>query len=313
MVYSHVAAEAVAPTGRDLAEVRTIILDVLAGTPSSSSGDIHQAVLSAHQLTIESATEPLKVDTPHGREVHDIDRSHPAVQSRRLRFATDHVLHELYANGVISPAAGDSYRASGDSIPARGNSWGGSVQYEHHNTPAPPYSRWKMVGVPSLRAELAREDLPETYLELLGNRGSQVLREAIVAFQRGLFIAAVDLLGAASEAAWFGLGAHLTDDAKLQRLVAAGDNAAEVIERSADGVARRNAWNKRGLNDLRSQAAHLRDLRNYGLHPTGEADDDLEQAFTEAGCAVLYLAAPRYFRQLEQIRQRLQEAQKAQE
>ncbi|MFI8778090.1 hypothetical protein ACIGH6_13520 [Brachybacterium paraconglomeratum] len=149
--------------------------------------------------------------------------------------------------------------------------------------------------------------MPEKYLELLGARGSQVLREGIGAFQRGLFIAAVDLLGAASEAAWFGLGAYLTDDEKLQRLVAAGDNAAEVIDRSAEGVARRNAWNKRGLNDLRSQAAHFRDLRNYGLHPTGETDDDLEVAFTEAGCAVLYMAAPRYFRQLDQIRLRLQD------
>lgn len=313
MVYSHAAADAVAPAGRDLAEVRTIILDVLAGTPSSSSGDLYKAVLSANGLTSESAQEPLKVDTPHGREVEDVDPSHPAVRSRRLRFATDHVLHELYTNGVISPASGDGYRASGDSIPVRGNSWSGSVQYEHHHTPSPPYNRWKTRGVPSIRAELAREDLPERYLELLGVRGSEVLQEGISAYQRGLFIAAVDLLGAASEAAWFGLGIHLTDDGKLQRLVAAGDNAAEVIDRAAEGVARLNAWNKRGLSDLRSQAAHLRDLRNYGLHPTGAADDDLEPAFTEAGCAVLYMAAPRYFRQLDQIRHRLQEAQQGQE
>ncbi|MGP9843340.1 hypothetical protein [Brachybacterium sp. 107] len=307
MVYSPAAADAVSPGGRDLVEARKIVLQLLSGLPSSSNGDIYKAVLDAHGLTSESAREPLKVDTPHGRQVEDVDPSHPAVWSRRLRFATDHVLHELYTNGVISPASGDSYRASGDSIPVRGNSWNGSVQYEHHHTPPPPYGRWKMAGVPSLRAELAREDLPERYLELLGVRGSQVLREGIGAFQRGLFIAAVDLLGAASEAAWFGLGAHLTDDVKLQRLVAAGDNAAEVIDRSAEGVARRSAWNKRGLKDLRSQAAHLRDLRNYGLHPTGATDDDLEPAFTEAGCAVLYMAAPRYFRQLDQIRRGLQD------
>ncbi|MBP2382827.1 hypothetical protein [Brachybacterium sacelli] len=309
MMYSQAAADAVAPEGRDLAEARTIILNVLADTPSSSKVDLYAAVLSAHGLTSESANEPLKVDTPHGRPVDDVDPSHPAVQSRRLRFATDHVLHELYTGGVISPASGDHYSASNDSIPVRGPSWGGSTQFQHHHTPAPQFGRWKLAGVPSIRAELAREDLPEQYIELLGGRGSQVLREGIGAFQRGLFIAGVDLLGAASEAAWFGLGAWLKDDLKLQRLVAAGDNAAEVIDRSAEGVARRNVWNKRGLSDLRSQAAHLRDLRNYGLHPTGAADDDLEPAFTEAGCAVLYMAAPRYFRQLDQIRQRLKEVE----
>jgi len=313
MVYSHAAATAVAPEGRDLAEARTIILELLARSPSSSKGEVYAAVLSAHELTSESANEPLQVETGHGRPVEEVDPSHPAVQSRRLRFATDHVLHELYTEGIISPASGDHYSASHDSIPVRGPSWGGSTQYEHHHTPAPPYGRWKLAGAPSIRAELAREDLPEKYRELLGSRGSEVLREGIGAFRRGLFIAAVDLLGAASEAAWFGLGARLSDDSKLQRLVAAGDNAAEVIDRSAEGVARRNAWNKRGLSDLRSQAAHLRDLRNYGLHPTGAADDDLEPAFTEAGCAILYMAAPRYFRQLEQIRQRLIEEGPAQE
>ncbi|MEE1652236.1 hypothetical protein V1260_15770 [Brachybacterium sp. J144] len=122
----------------------------------------------------------------------------------------------------------------------------------------------------------------------------------------GLFIAAVDLLGAASEAAWFGLGTRVSDDGQLADLIARGQNAAAVIDRTAEAIRRGKAWESRSLNDLRAQAAHLRDLRNYGLHPTGEPDEDREPAFTEAGCAVLYMRAPRYFRQLDQIRTKLE-------
>lgn len=309
MNLSPAAAAAVEPRGRDFAEVRELVLEQLGKVPSSSMNDLRVAVFAARGLTRESLTEPVPVDAGSSSAVEALDESHPAVLSRRLQFALNAVLHDLYVEGAIAPAAGNLYGASSDSIPARGPSWRGSVPFEHHHTPAPAASRWKLAAHSVVRADLARADLPGGFVGLLGARGSEVLGEGVRAFHRGLFIAAVDLLGAASEAAWFGLGAEISEDSRLVELIVKGTNAAEVIDRTADAIRKRKAWDSRGLNDLRAQAAHLRDLRNYGLHPTGEPDEDREPAFSEAGCAVLYMRAPRYFRQLDQIRERLRVTQ----
>lgn len=307
MNLSPVAAELVAPRGRDVAEVRALVLERLGQAPSLSVRELEAAVFAANDLTTESLREAVPVEG-YGTSATVQGDSHPAIRAQRLQFALEEVLHGLYAEGIISPSAGDLYGAASGSIPARGSSWSGSLQFEHHHTPAPAFSRWKLASSSSVRAELAREDLPSTFEELLGPRGSEVLREGTRAFHRGLFIAAVDLLGAASEAAWFGLGTRVSDDGQLADLIARGQNAAAVIDRTADAISRGKAWESRGLNDLRAQAAHLRDLRNYGLHPTGEPDEDREPAFTEAGCAILYMRAPRYFRQLDQIRTKLEES-----
>jgi hypothetical protein len=49
------------------------------------------------------------------------------------------------------------------------------------------------------------------------------------------------------------------------------------------------------INDVAAHGAHLRDIRNYALHPGGSDDDEREPAFTEAGCTALFMASRRYF------------------
>lgn len=137
-----------------------------------------------------------------------------------------------------------------------------------------------------------------TLEELLQPRGLIVLKEAIRCFHRGLYVAAVDLLAAASEAAWFTVGAAIQDDAELTRLVSQGQNVADVIHRTGEGISRAGALHRQVLRDLRAQAARFRDLRNYGLHPLGPQQQEQEQAFTEAGAALLFMAAASYFQRL---------------
>ncbi|MEE1652147.1 hypothetical protein V1260_15300 [Brachybacterium sp. J144] len=185
MNLSPVAAELVAPRGRDVAEVRALVLERLGQMPSLSVRELEAAVFAANDLTTESLREAVPVDG-QGRSATVQGDSHPAIRAQRLQFALGEVLHGLYAEGIISPSAGDLYGAASGSIPARGSSWSGSLQFEHHHTPAPAFSRWKLASGSSVRAELAREDLPSTFEELLGPRGSEVLREGIRAFHRGL-------------------------------------------------------------------------------------------------------------------------------
>jgi hypothetical protein len=122
-------------------------------------------------------------------------------------------------------------------------------------------------------------------------------------FRQGRFLASVDLLAASSESAWFGLGRIAAKyDGKLAALVAKGEGALEVIDRPTNVMATSKILSSGARNDLRAQAARFRDLRNYGLHPVGDPDVDREDAFTEAGSAVLFMTARRYFTQLEQAR-----------
>ncbi|MBW4042126.1 MAG: hypothetical protein HIU86_08365 [Acidobacteria bacterium] len=80
------------------------------------------------------------------------------------------------------------------------------------------------------------------------------------------------------------------------------ENPAEVIDRTSQAIGRANALARHALVDVRARAAHLRELRNYGLHPVGDAQDELEEACTEAGAAVLFLAARSYFLTLDRAR-----------
>lgn len=114
------------------------------------------------------------------------------------------------------------------------------------------------------------------------------------------------MLAAASEAAWFTVRAHVPTDEKLARLVAAGENAAEVIDRTSRGIAQRGALPTRELSDVRAQAGRLRELRNYGLHPIRDVESEHEEAFTEAGAALHFLGARSYLLRLRKALHALQ-------
>jgi hypothetical protein len=58
---------------------------------------------------------------------------------------------------------------------------------------------------------------------------------------------------------------------------------------------------RENLDELRSHAAYLRDLRNYGLHPRSGVSSDLEHHFTEHAAALLFMNSHRYFKRLAAI------------
>lgn len=134
-------------------------------------------------------------------------------------------------------------------------------------------------------------------LALLGRRGQLCWQEALTALRYGLHLAAVNMAGAASEAAWYSLGELLREqDTTLARALT-DDSTVRVISRVVENLRRLKAGP--GLDELQAHAGYLRDLRNYGHHPRVDQDDrPRELAFTESGCTNLLMATHRYLHQL---------------
>lgn len=141
---------------------------------------------------------------------------------------------------------------------------------------------------------------PQLYLEgindMVGSRGGRCIREAITAFRRNLYLSAANMLGAASEAAWYTLADTLVTlvNHNALRKAVDGDRTSEVVRLSVEMLRERKA-NIGALTELQAHEAYLRNLRNYGLHPRSDVNDDHEAAFTEAGCGFLLMQTRRYF------------------
>ncbi|WP_123788459.1 hypothetical protein [Phytoactinopolyspora halophila] len=102
------------------------------------------------------------------------------------------------------------------------------------------------------------------------------------------------MLGAASEGAWYVAGEQLRHlDARLARALD-GDNIVTVMNRISE-VLRQTRTLRITVDELRAQAALLRQLRNYGVHPRS---DHLERYFTDSGAAILLMETHTYLGRL---------------
>lgn len=295
--------QAVQPTVRDVLEARAEILETLARVGTANRESFAGALLERRGLAPAAAHDERMQVTRDGRGNQTVAADDAAIVRQRTDFAVREALGQLAAEGIVLQAAGSYYGPQSVNVPAEEKgSWGGGITVQDS---APTWggdgwnSRWRLTrpaGHPS--QQLARAALTDGLGDLLQPRGLIVLEEAIRCFHRGLFVAAVDLLAAASEAAWFTVGAAVQDDAELTRLVGQGQNVADVIHRTGEGISRVGALHRQVLRDLRAQAARFRDLRNYGLHPLGPQQQEHEEAFSEAGAALLFMTARSYFQRL---------------
>jgi len=298
------------PSPTDVLRAREVILDCLADAETHHERDLIAKLAGLSGVESSALGEQVTVSrTADGWST--LTGKEPAVVWLRSESAIREGLAALAREGVIMATVGTMHREAARSIPLRrvdvGHVATGSASMPDRSPALPSHRgdcRWKLVeNASSPRFLLARTSIVDGLEDLLGHRGIEVLREAVLCAHHGRFIAAVDLLAAASEAAWFGVGlAAVGRDNRLDQLVASGDGAANVIERTFNLIAVSNALSTAVRNDVRAQAARFRDLRNYGLHPVGEPDADRELAFTEAGCATLFMTARRYFAHLDSAR-----------
>jgi hypothetical protein len=76
-----------------------------------------------------------------------------------------------------------------------------------------------------------------------------------------------------------------------------GDNTVTVVSRLSE-VLRQQRTLRNTVDELQAQAALLRQLRNYGVHPRSEESDHLERYFTDSGAAILLMETHTYLNRL---------------
>lgn len=255
----------------------------------------------------------LPVDRASWRAV--ITRDHPVTRWLRLDRASIEALSDLVTMGLAMGMgadlqAGDVHDihwqfsvTSSSLILPRGLQQLRSVTYRR------PY---RLLAQPALPVE------PDVFLDDLAalgldRRTERTLREAVESFRRGLYLACASLLGATSEGAWFAFGerfrasvpglARALDDGKAEQV------QAKLVQALRDAGSRL----KRTADDLATSAATFRALRNYGVHPRGEVQPDLEPVFDEEACGMLLLNSHRYLTRMGRAADELAAAKGAEE
>jgi hypothetical protein len=267
---------------------------------------------SAHLIAKAIEAEGAPTDVTSGITVTFVDevaaeripRDEPSLVQTRARLAAHQAIAELSVAGLIVPAVErdvDEARAGAieSTLVIRIAHRGGATK-----TPI-------AVSVPALAAAYrllepsgpARWYLePDLFLDDLSglgldDRAQRTLREALSAFRRGLYLAAVSLLGVVSEAAWYAAAGRLPNrDAAFDKAI--DDGATAKVElyvvqrlRGVKGLA------KTLPDELLAHAAVLRELRNYGVHPK-RTRDDLERYLGEEPGGLLVLETHNYLTRL---------------
>jgi hypothetical protein len=157
------------------------------------------------------------------------------------------------------------------------------------------------------RLELYDADLYAQRAELdrFNDRVQRCVREALSAYRADLFLAAANMLGAASEAAWYELAEAIEQasfaTAPLRKeLESLSPRAATVEEAVGESLRSRYTTNaefeaafgfrRADLEALSQTAAYWRAQRNWGMHPVG-ADIDV---FTDAALGIQLQGASSY-------------------
>jgi hypothetical protein len=138
-------------------------------------------------------------------------------------------------------------------------------------------------------------------LAAFDDRVKRCVEEALACYSNDLFLAAANMLGAASEAAWYQVGEALTSRRDPSRrltdeLAKPYPSIAAIQSYIAEDLRGRGV--RKGIIDsLIQTATYWRDVRNYGMH-AGEFESG---DFTESSVAVQLMGATGYFAQLASV------------
>lgn len=298
-----------------LATDRTLVTrSKLAILESLSDGAIHPTQTLVRRLfeldELPEPASPAGLDLPDHRSVaEEVVHAHPLVTRYRYELAGAEAIAELAVQGVAFPYLPDrsssaqpwdvpstmSYR-----VPGRGS----SVQ----------------VAVPRPKLEVAYRLAPgttegpvpwwlteDTFTAgfdgiAMGSRTRRCLQEALDSYRRGLYLAALNLLGAGVEGAWFSaairvshLRQGLANQLEQDRPVVAG------VQRELTDLLRSTRRTRHRAEELASHATLLREVRNYGVHVRGAEDDELERFFDQVTCGALILATHRHLTGLSDV------------
>ena len=267
------------------------VLKVLEGGQSLFTGALVRGVCNDVGISADIPVEVRFARLPTASEDKDDD---PALLSMRWRWAALEAVAELAAQGHILPGEGSPQQQEHRNYPPVPTSIG--IRHPGGGEGVPVAAWPPVVGIAyrlSLGARQHRWYLePTLFVEgletlELDQRARRALDEALRAYRRGLYLACTSLLGVVLEAAWYSAATALVPSGQLLQAVEQERTARMqqlLSERlKVGGVAPTLPF------ELLAFAALLRELRNYGVHPAGEINDDLERYFTEEAAGLLIL------------------------
>ncbi|HEX6514900.1 MAG TPA: hypothetical protein VF049_04965 [Nocardioidaceae bacterium] len=232
----------------------------------------------------------------------ELDRAEPLILRARLELAAEEALAELAVDGVICGGGlADVTLSVGDITDGGGTRGGYNARVVRPRFEA-TYRLERRYAAEASLMEVATALDSTTLGDVLGGRGQRCFQEAVRAFRRGLYLAAANLAGVAAEAAWYTIAnAAATREPRLGGPLRA-NNTAKVVQLSAE-ILRQPSGAGIAINELQTQVAHLRDLRNYAVHPRPMEDAHLEANFTEVGCLALLSTTVRHLARLRSAAQ----------
>lgn len=301
-------AALVRPRPAEVLQAKTVMISILGtGSRTTASALIEAAITDAGSELHPRRGQFVQLWDIERDPAARLDPDEPLIRMQRLRLAAEEALAELELDEVVQPMK--SPASPGDvMIPAGAMSGGGGWSGAAHLTADRPalaeayrLTR-RMINAPELGPLVAGLD-PAGFADLLGPRGQRCFREALRAFERGLYLSAANMLAAASEAAWYALARAARDggDARLEKPLDE-DNTVKVIALVAERL-KSVPRSRSAVDELVTQAAHLRDLRNYAVHPRPDSDRHLEAQLSEIGMLALLTTGHRYLIRLSDIGQ----------
>lgn len=292
----------ITPTESDIRQATRVVLTVLQDDHSHFTGEIVRAMGAQTGTPLSESRMVVKfVQQPSAEGIRPDD---PVLTSRRMTWSVLEAIAELSAQGLIVPGHGPTaqydlrhyepvpdrigieHPGGGEGVPIRASP--PLVGEAYRLALGARRGRWY------LEPSIFMEDLDSLGLD---ERAQRALREALLSYRRGLYLAAASLLGVVFESAWYQAASTSSPTGKLAEALSQ-DRTARVQELYVERLRGVRGIPSTLPSELLSHGALLRELRNYGVHPAGEARDDLERFFEEEPIGLLILQTHHFLNRL---------------
>lgn len=291
--------EALRPSFTERARAKELIRALVSDEEPHGVGEIQRVLIEVESVSPPDARNNLTEQTTDFDSLDDI-RSRPSVRYQRYGLAAGLGAAELESLGFLMQVADFQSPLSNPIVAGRI-----TVGYEYRGRGAGVHIETHLPSLPSgyRVAPRYRDEAKEWFFDPdifvsdlasldLAERTKRCLREAIDCHRSGQYLACANLLGAASEGAWFSAAGKLVaveptlekkiDNKNLKPLIS---SVVEVLNRTGG---------KDATPGLQAQAEVLRRLRNYGTHPRDEASTHVERYLGESGTGALLMQTHSY-------------------
>jgi len=289
----------------EVVRAKKAIREILSDGQPHGVQPIQRCLVEADGIPAEAHGEKMHVPTRDDIAAV-VTKDEPIIARNRLMLAASEALLDLMSQGIVIEVARSPIQAEGNPSVSDGlrigYQLGGLSSAVQVNTALPQLTPAYRLAPRYVQeaaewffdVDLFTADIEQLHMD---RRTRRCIAEALSAFRQGLFLASASLIGAASEGAWYAAGERLREhDPRLAKHLDNDDTMR--VQKLVGELLRQNAGIRASIHELEAQAALLRQLRNYGVHPRSDETDHLERYFSDSGVLLLLMESHTYFTRL---------------